>query len=759
MLTLKFFKSISRKITFNIYIRNTLNYLLIGFFVFGLGLSLAYSFFSLPVEVTNVVGEWNLFGNFFETCKKLLNSASGLFNGWVTIITFLGFVALIKIKRPLILRKLLYLNSTFFGYFLWELVILRNDYYFKYFWEILNSQFWVHLSSLGELLSIPLFATFVFLILSVNVIIALTITILARFKLTALNWINREKLDLIYSKFNVAKDWFFVKFFLPEHKFEGVSDDPLKSIDELRDIRARMSDHNLFRNFEKTVDLVTKHIQGLDPYTKGESAITLCLDASWGSGKTSLIQVVHRQLFPDSSNFDIDNGGLSWITFKPWSFGSQDELVQGYFRGLAKVLVDNYGESVGRSWEEYVSMLTPYIEEHKLLSGIKSFIQEFDGFRDPTLEELKSRVREKVCAVPGKIVIFIDDIDRLEYEYIMIILKLVKESASFPGVIFVLPFDYSRVAQVISEKRGGLEYFGTYLEKVINERVHISPYKYRELLGIFMVNLDKTRKINKLGANIDDAKLKVVFDRFVVEKSRTKFLEITKEDNNFQGNSLELKPTFDFYVPLFDHFAKGKGGVGSYIQEYPDVLGDPGEGLSLVIKRHITHEIPNLDTLVDYLQRPVRRIMRSIASRNITNDLNAVLNKHGIPGEEDFSKRIQDLSSSTSLIGSPRVQDIEKAYSEFWNRHSDLEASNNGAYNEITQVMLEIFNRVKNFVDKFEPEIGRMSDDDRSFIQDWLVLNLSPREVKSLVKAMSRESISDWNDIDIDNFIKDYVIS
>ncbi len=70
-----------------------------------------------------------------------------------------------------------------------------------------------------------------------------------------------------------------------------------------------------------------------------------------------------------------------------------------------------------------------------------------------------------------------DDIDRLDKQEVQAIFKLVKLSADFPFVSYVLAFDEEMVAAALAEKYGNLEAGKKFLEKIIQVPLHLPPVR------------------------------------------------------------------------------------------------------------------------------------------------------------------------------------------------------------------------------------------------------------------------------------------
>lgn len=182
----------------------------------------------------------------------------------------------------------------------------------------------------------------------------------------------------------------------------------------------------------------------------------------WGSGKTSFVNLARGHL---------KESGVPVLEFNPWMFSGADQLVQAFFvelsaqlkirADLAEVgkLLEDYGEAFsGLGW---LPLVGPWIERGraatKMLSKLLQRRKEGIGGR-------RSKVRTALSELERPIVVILDDIDRLTTSEIRDVFKLVRLTANFPNVIYLLAFDRIRVEQALGEQ--GIP-GRDYLEKIL----------------------------------------------------------------------------------------------------------------------------------------------------------------------------------------------------------------------------------------------------------------------------------------------------
>ncbi|MHA6669600.1 KAP family P-loop NTPase fold protein [Homoserinimonas sp. A447] len=182
----------------------------------------------------------------------------------------------------------------------------------------------------------------------------------------------------------------------------------------------------------------------------------------WGHGKSSFINLMREEFASEPP--------LVVIDFNPWMFSGTQQLVDHFFDELASNFkrmkdpnlqviagyIDDYGDSIGTlaglfgTWASLGSIL--------FRSGAKALARKRGAGAK------FQRASAELAQLAHPVVVVIDDIDRLTSEEIRDVFKLVRLTASFPNVIYVLAFDRKRVEAALAEP--GIE-GRAYLEKII----------------------------------------------------------------------------------------------------------------------------------------------------------------------------------------------------------------------------------------------------------------------------------------------------
>lgn len=190
--------------------------------------------------------------------------------------------------------------------------------------------------------------------------------------------------------------------------------------------------------------------------------IVVAVLGPWGSGKTSFVNISRTYL---------EKAGATVLDFNPWMFSGTEQLVDAFFNELSAQLKLRPGlDEVGKSIEEYgetfsglawLPLVGPWIERGKKATNILAKILQR---RKEGVAGRRSKVEKALAALSMPIVVVVDDLDRLNTSEIRDIFKLVRLTANFPNVVYLLAFDRGRVEDALTEQgiRGR-----DYLEKIL----------------------------------------------------------------------------------------------------------------------------------------------------------------------------------------------------------------------------------------------------------------------------------------------------
>lgn len=220
------------------------------------------------------------------------------------------------------------------------------------------------------------------------------------------------------------------------------------------------------------------------------SSVVIGLYGPWGDGKTSTLHLMEQALrsYPNVIS----------VRFNPWYFGSQESLLRGFFQTLAEALgkkLSNHKEAVGEILKKYGGLLSV---ASLTVGGVVSISPGEaakglgEGLSTVELEQLRARLEGILKETNARVVVMIDDIDRLDRDEIHAIFKLVKLSAGFEQTSYVLAFDDDIVSESLGARYGaGNARAGrSFLEKIVQVPLHLPAADDVELRALTFNGVD-----------------------------------------------------------------------------------------------------------------------------------------------------------------------------------------------------------------------------------------------------------------------------
>lgn len=249
-------------------------------------------------------------------------------------------------------------------------------------------------------------------------------------------------------------------------------------------------------------------------------SFTVGLHGAWGSGKTSIIKLAEEYIATKHKD------DVIVIPFNPWLFTSAEGLHTAFFGTLAQYLgarlstkkervfdeLRAYGELTGAVGSA-VSVVVPFAGTAKLVSPL--FNKFFNKKSGSSVDDIKDRVNKILLESNKRIIVVIDDIDRLDSDEIHLVFKLVKNVAHFNNISYLLAFDQNVVAKALAERYPDEpEIGGNFVEKIVQLPLIVPPVDPEVLSQFIIDQINAIAQKHKLDLTNDDVQ------RFQSEYSR-----------------------------------------------------------------------------------------------------------------------------------------------------------------------------------------------------------------------------------------------
>ncbi|MEL7660369.1 KAP family P-loop NTPase fold protein [Acetobacterium wieringae] len=316
--------------------------------------------------------------------------------------------------------------------------------------------------------------------------------------------------------------------------------------------------------------------KSISSYNSKESLV-LGLMGQWGSGKTSIINLVEKEMQKSGENTDYDK--IITIKFQPWNIADQDNLVSQFFattnyklekpdiRGVLKKT--GAVINIAADTTEFVGNLpVPFVSDiaKSLSSLLKDYTKVLTGLvDDKSLTEIKKGIETQLLSIDGKLLFIIDDIDRLSIKEIAQIFQLVKAVADFPNTIYLLSFDRTTVIEAL--EKGHVTDGSQYLEKIIQIpfEVPMAPvYKVKEK---FKEEVLKIRKNDKLSEYFQETLEAVIYPFLVDARKMYRLLSLYRfKYGSIGGEVNDIDLLNICAIEIFNP------GLYVWIKKYKDIL-------------------------------------------------------------------------------------------------------------------------------------------------------------------------------------------
>lgn len=260
----------------------------------------------------------------------------------------------------------------------------------------------------------------------------------------------------------------------------------------------------------------------------------------WGFGKSSLKNLITERL-------DAKSSGADWLDFNPWQWGDGDSIARALFGQIADRLGGEHSKAAlarAQALRRYGAILTGVSKPLKeagssglLISTVLTnasviAIASAIGYDLPTvakvaavlaflsvgvpllgrvlsylgrdhsgesLDKVRTALEARLRELDRPLVVFVDDIDRLEPEQIRMLLRQVKANANLPNIVFVLLFQPSiveRALDPVADNDGR-----AFLEKVVQASFDLPAVPASFVHRMFEEELSKMAEFYATEAN------------------------------------------------------------------------------------------------------------------------------------------------------------------------------------------------------------------------------------------------------------------
>lgn len=242
---------------------------------------------------------------------------------------------------------------------------------------------------------------------------------------------------------------------------------------------------------------VSKVLQRISP----EVGLVVSIEGAWGSGKTSLLAMLEELL-----NAEPGKQRAVVVHFNPWLVGDRDALLRQFLASIAKAVKLTDHAKAGKQVAKELKTYSKAFDVLKLIPGaepwasiIKSVVESvgnaseavFD-YKTPDIEARKVDLENALRKYPRRIVVLLDDLDRLYPAEAYEMVRIIKAVGDLPNVGYVLAWDEKYVSAALDKL--SVPFAATYLDKVVQVRLPVPPLSFPQRVTLMNKALGRLAK-------------------------------------------------------------------------------------------------------------------------------------------------------------------------------------------------------------------------------------------------------------------------
>ena len=213
-----------------------------------------------------------------------------------------------------------------------------------------------------------------------------------------------------------------------------------------------IGDDSLTEDLKKYADTIAHRLINTDV---SSNSYAVGITGEWGVGKTTFLNILKDTI---QSHMDV-------VEFNPWMCRTPEQVTDDFFALLQQQLSPKYS-ALKKSIKEYARQVSALTVSHKSFSVDLSNLNAV-----PSLSQKKIELSSKFEQLPNPVAVIIDDVDRLEREEVFEVLRLIRNTADLPNILYLVAYDKEYITTVLAERK--IKDASSYLEKIFHVEVHL----------------------------------------------------------------------------------------------------------------------------------------------------------------------------------------------------------------------------------------------------------------------------------------------
>jgi hypothetical protein len=235
-----------------------------------------------------------------------------------------------------------------------------------------------------------------------------------------------------------------------------------------------------------------------------KSSFSIGLIGPWGNGKSSLINLIKKNVAKHK------NDNIIEIDFSPYLNHNPGDIISDFFTSFS----NGIGQFDG-TIKESLSSYSDYLINLYETASIKSLLDFKVKNDDRTAIDLFNEVNDALVRINKKVIVYTDDLDRLNAEEILETLKLMRNTANFHNCIFIVALDKEYVVNTLKEQDSSKHY--KFIDKFFQLEIYLPQIPKSALRSEFQSLIDNSKIDDELKQLLKDciSERSNLFDLFI----------------------------------------------------------------------------------------------------------------------------------------------------------------------------------------------------------------------------------------------------
>ena len=201
---------------------------------------------------------------------------------------------------------------------------------------------------------------------------------------------------------------------------------------------------------------------------RNDKSIAIGIVGNWGQGKSSFMNLIEER-FDDEQDYIV-------VHFNSWLNISARSIIHDFFNTIEEKVAP-YGLDISNDIKKY---------GNKVLSVYKSTVAEsilngLNILNDSSLSNDYSELNVKLNVLNKRLLVFFDDLDRLQPNEVFEALKLIRNTASFDICNYIVGYDRKYINDAL--QKCGIPNAEKYCEKIFLKEFPLLPITETQILG------------------------------------------------------------------------------------------------------------------------------------------------------------------------------------------------------------------------------------------------------------------------------------